>query len=93
MTANHIDNLIAACDTVARRCTEIAGTRHGSAWLLRNLVQVFETSDAVNAISIPVTIGSPVNLSGVATIWRDGHLAMHTGEHTGHEGEEYHAEP
>ena len=88
----NISNLITACDTIAHRCTEIAGTKHGSAWILRNLVEVFESSNAINAISIPVTIGAPVNQPGIATIWRDGHLAMHTGEHTGHEGEEYKAE-
>lgn len=75
---NNIDiqNLITACDLVARRCTEIAGTHHGSAWLFDRLMRYFEREQSARAVTIPVFINAPAMRKGKATIGRDGSLTM-----------------
>lgn len=69
--------LIKACDTVAKRCTRIAGTNHGSAWLFDKLMRWFESSNC-KAVTIPVFINEPVMSEGEAEIGRDGSLVMRT---------------
>ena len=70
----NVDKLITTCDTIARRCTRIADTGHGSAWLFDKLMRAFEASPACVSITIPVY----VNLvgEGNAEIGRDGSLIM-----------------
>ena len=70
--------LINSCDALGRRCIEIAGTRHGSSWLFDQLMRMFEQSDALEAVTIPVFINAPVMSKGEATIGRDGSLQMYT---------------
>lgn len=69
--------IINSCDTVARRCIEIAGTRHGGAWLFDKLMRTF-SFDAVESVTFEVYINAPVMRKGTATIGRDGSLVMRT---------------
>ena len=68
--------MIDASDKVARRCIEICGAHHGSAWLLSKSVRFFEREQAAQAVTIPVYINAPVMRPGEATIHRDGRLEM-----------------
>ena len=72
MTYN--ENLVTACDTLARRCVTMCGGYHGSAWLYDKLMRYFSAEHAASEITIPVYI----NLvgPGTAEIGRDGSLIM-----------------
>ena len=72
------DKLANTCDTIVKRCTEIAGTHNGSAWLFNNMIKIFKSSDAVVSVTISVFIDDPVMLPGEAVIGRDGSLRMYT---------------
>lgn len=74
----NIPKLIESCDTIAKRTTSIAETRHGSAWLFDKLMRLFEGSPATVSVTIPVFINAPVMHKGEATIGRDGSLIMRT---------------
>ena len=73
----NVQELIKACDTIAMRCTRIADTNHGSAWLFDKLMRWFESSNC-ESITIPVFINAPVMSEGEAEIGRDGSLVMRT---------------
>lgn len=73
----NIVELIKTCDTVAGRCTRIADTNHGSAWLFDKLMRWFESSNC-ESITISVFINAPVMSEGEAEIGRDGSLVMRT---------------
>ena len=63
-----------ACDTVARRCTELPlGHYHGAAWLFDQVMRVFDHPAAVS-----VTFSCYINLvgAGEVTIGRDGNIVM-----------------
>jgi len=70
--------LINTCNILSHRCTRIAETQHGSAWLFDKLMRFFESNPACEAITIPVFINAPVMNDGEATIGRDGSLIMRT---------------
>lgn len=78
MTNINTSNLIQSCDTLSRRCSQIADTYHGSSWLFDKLMRLFESSEAIESVTIPVFINAPVMHKGEATIGRDGSLTMHT---------------
>ena len=81
MMSINIYKLITACDTVARRCTEIPrGQLHythtaRSPWLFDQCMRAFD-HPAVEAVFYEVFIGYPVNEPGEATIHQDGSLEM-----------------
>ena len=64
----------ASCDKVARNCTHIANTLHGSTWLFDKLVRYFSKCPAARAVTIPVTINMVG--PGFATLGRDGSLVL-----------------
>ena len=68
------ESLMNACDKLVRRCTKIADTFHGSAWLYDKLMRYFEKEPSSVSITIPVTINLIGN--GEATIGRNGSLVM-----------------
>lgn len=73
MTTTNCAAIAHACDLVARRCTTIAGTMHGSAWLFDQVMRAFDFKPCVS-----VTYDVYINLvgNGQATIDRDGNLTM-----------------
>jgi len=70
------ESLIIACDKIARRCPQICGAFHGSAWLYDKLMRFF--GNPANHAVVSVTIPVYINLvgDGVAEIGRDGSLTM-----------------
>ena len=76
--ATNTQNLIQACDTISHRCTMIAGTHHGSAWLFDKLMRYFDSDKAATSVTIPVFLNAPILKEGEATIGRDGSLQMRT---------------
>lgn len=68
--------LMMNCDKLARRCTKIAGTQHGSAWLYDKLMRFFESAPAAESITIPVYINAPVMSEGEAEFSRDGSMVL-----------------
>ena len=74
MTNINVLELVNTCDKINCRCTQIAGTHHGSAWLFDKMMRFFESNPSAVSVTIPVyinTIGP-----GSATIGRDGSLIM-----------------
>lgn len=78
MTNINTSKLIQSCDTLSRRCSQIADTYHGSSWLFDKLMRLFESSEAIESVTIPVFINAPVMHKGEATFGRDGSLTMYT---------------
>ena len=77
MTYRNTDEIIEACDKVARRCTMIAGGYHGSAWLFDKVMRAFDF-EPCEAVTYEVYINAPVMRPGEITIHRDGNLEMRT---------------
>lgn len=71
MTYRNTDNIITACDNIARHCTEIGDGRHGSAWLFDKVMRVFDF-EPTEAVTYRVYINAPVMSEGTVTIHRDG---------------------
>ena len=88
MTNTNIDRLLEACDSLQRRTIPAKGFLNSSVKAFNACMRAFD-DPAVEAVTFLVHFNVPVMLPGVATIWRDGNMAMHTGEPTGHEGEEH----
>lgn len=86
MTNINIDRLLEACDSLQRRTIPAKGCLHSSVKAFNACMRAFD-DPAVEAVTYLVHFNAPVLLPGVATIWRDGHMAMHTGEPTGYEAE------
>ncbi len=78
MTTTNILKIFEATDKVAQRCTRIAGTQHGSAWLADKLIRFFEKEKASEAITFEVFFNVPVMKAGEVTIHRDGSMEMRT---------------
>jgi hypothetical protein len=81
-TMNNINTqaLITACETISQRCTKIADTHHGSAWLFDKLMRYFSAEPSSVSVTVPVFINEPVMADGEATISRDGTFTMRTAE-------------
>ncbi len=86
MTNTNIDRLLEACDSLQRRTIPAKGYLHTSVMAFNACMRAFD-DPAVEAVTYRVFFNAPVMLPGVATIWRDGYMAMHTGEPTGFENE------
>lgn len=72
----YYNNIIEACDYIARHCTSIADTYHGSAWLADKVIRFFEAEKSAESIEIPVFLNYPVRKDGFATIGRDGSVSL-----------------
>ena len=70
--------ILDACDTLARRITEVGGKHHGSAFLFDQCMRAFDAKLPAEAITFSVFINAPVMQPGEATIHRDGRLEMRT---------------
>lgn len=77
MNYRNTAKIIEACDTVERRCTEVAGKHHGSAWLFDKAMRAFDFKPT-EAVTYEVFINAPVMKPGEITIHRDGRLEMRT---------------
>lgn len=69
--------IINACDSITRKTTAIAGTRHGSAWLCDQVMRAFEFAPT-EAVTYSVHINYPVNKDGEVTIHRNGQYELRT---------------
>jgi len=79
MTELNVQAVIEACDTLARRITEVGGKHHGAPWLFDQCMRAFDSKALpAEAITFSVFINSPVMKPGEATIHRDGWLEMRT---------------
>lgn len=72
----NISKLVDACDKVEARCTRIAGTYHGSAWLFDKLMRFFESNIAAESVTFDVYLNIPIMSEGEAVISRNGELIL-----------------
>ena len=81
MIALNVSRLIEACDTLQRRTQYAEGCLSSSVRAFNACMRAFDRKEgAVEAITFKVFFTAPVMQYGVATIWRDGTMAMRLGD-------------
>lgn len=71
----NVSSLHNACDRIGRICCEICETKNNSSWLFDNLIELFESDNAIVGVTIPVTLNE-IGMKAHATIGRDGSLVL-----------------